>query len=432
MSTPARDTNQASVTLKALAGPAGGALSLLARTRTVVAQRFRQMLAPAPTPAREFSAGHTTAGSWVGRALLFSFIAMVMAPTLTASLYYGFLASNEYVSETRLTVRAASEDKQSGPDSLAVFSKLGLGGNKATVQDSYLVLNYLKSRSVVEDIGGDEYMEQKFSHSGIDWFSRLPRGRPIEEVWKYWTYHVSPVIDALSGIVTVKVYAFSPEDAQEIAIKILDLSERLVNRVSERSRAAAVKEAEAEVERAEHELVATRSDLQSFRNQSLTIDPVAKAASIGEMMGKLLVQRSEIENQILTFSGALSANSPTVRNQKNQLDAVDRQIAELKKQLTSTGENDRPVATELSTFEQLKLKEQFSEKKYTTAELSLDRAKLDLEKTKLFISLVVEPGLPQYPLFPERGIDILLVFAVGFVSWGILSLISASVLDHLI
>ena len=187
---------------------------------------------------------------------------------------------------------------------------------------------------------------------------------------------VVPIIDAQSGIVTVKVYAFTAQDAFDISTRLVALSERLINRISERSRTAAVDEGQIEVDRAQRELIDARSRLQVFRNQSATIDPVAQASSIGDAIGKLLVDRGEIENSMLTFSGTLAATSPAVRIQKSRLDAIDKQISDLKKQLTSSNAGDKTLSTELSNFEQLKLKQEFAEKKYSTAQQSLDHANL--------------------------------------------------------
>ena len=372
------------------------------------------------------------ASTWAGRALFWSFIAMVVVPTIFSALYFMFVASDEFLSEARLTVRAASEEKQALSDTLSMFSKLGISGGKSTIQDSYIVLNYIKSQSIVDDIGGRDFLESKFSLGDIDWISRLGRGKKNEELRKYWENHAFPSIDTLSGIVTVKVFAFRPEDAKEIAGKIVELSERLVNNISERARSTAVVEAENEVRLNQTELAAVQADLLKFRNASVSIDPVATATSIGELIGKLVVERSEIENFKATFSGSLNANSPALRFQQSRIDSIDAQIAELRRKLTSTNAADKTISSDLATFEQLKLREKFAEQKYTIAQTSLDRARQDLIKQKLFLVLVVPPNFPEYALFPERGTDMLLSFVLCFILWGIASLISASVTDHFI
>jgi capsular polysaccharide transport system permease protein len=307
-----------------------------------------------------------------------------------------------------------------------------LSSGKATIQDSYIVLNYIKSRAIIDDIGGREYVESMFSRPGIDFVSRLSKQKTIEDIEKYWRNRVLASIDTLSGIVTVKVFAYRPDDALAISRRIVELSEQVVNRVSDRSRTTAVVESESEMQTAEKALASVRAELQIFRNQSVTIDPVEKASSIGEFIGKLMVQRSEIETTLATFSGTLSDASPAVRIQKNQMDALDKQIADLRKQLTSSDSGVDTVASELARFEQLKLNEKFAEQKFTVATMSLDKARQEMKRQRLFLALIVPPSLAQSALFPERGTDILLTLTSALIAWGIICLVGASVADHFV
>ncbi len=436
MSETPRTVDVAKSAKDAFAGPMAGALALVGRARNLLGRSGskelqpaqRGALAPRRSPVRgsDISAPST----WAGRALRYSFIVVVAIPTLIAGLYFAFVASDEYVSETRVSVRAASEDKNSFSDTLSVFSKLGLSSGKATVEDSYIVLDYIKSQSIVEDIGGRPYLESKFSRPETDWFSRMSRNEPIEDNFKYWNKHVIAGLDTLSGIVTVRIYAFRPEDAQEIAKKIVALSETLVNKVSERSRAVAVSEAEADVSRNETALAAVRGQLQNFRNQTTSIDPVAKAESVGELIGKLMVERSDIVSTIASISGSLSNSSPALRFQQTRLESIDAQIADLQNQLTSTDTHAKTIAADLAKFEQLKLQEKFAEQKYTVSQTGLTKAEDDMRRQRLFLATSVPPGLPEYPLYPERGTEILLAFCACFVLWSILSMATASVVDH--
>lgn len=399
---------------------AAGALSV--RLGGAIQRDYRDTAAPARVDETM---------NWTGRALLWSFVAMVIAPTAAAMIYFGAIASDQYVGETRVAARAASEEKQALSDTLSAFGKLGLSAGKATAQDSYIVLNYIKSRGIIEDIGGRAYLEAKFARPDIDVLARLQHDSSIEDLWKYWNGRVSATIDTISGIVTVKVFAFRPEDAREISQRIVERAELLVNKVSERARAAAVAEAERDVARNERELATARGAIQDFRNRTSGIDPVAKATSIGGLIGKLMVERGEIEKTIATLVGSLAGDSPATRFQKSRMEAIDNQIAALQRQLTSTDARTNTVAGDLATFEQLKLAEQFAERKYTLAQTSLDRASRDLRGQKLFLAVIVPPGLPENALYPERLLNVLLSFVLTFIAWSIASLFGASIADHL-
>jgi capsular polysaccharide transport system permease protein len=375
-------------------------------------------------------ASHETASSWGGRAMLFSFIVTVAVPTIISIIYFYFLASDQFLSEARVTVRAAAEEKAALSDTLSMFSKLGLQSGKTTIQDSYILMNYIKSNRVIEDVGGGSYLSEKFSDGKIDWLSRAREIDTNEDAVKYWNKHIFASLDTLSGIVTLKVFAFKAEDSHEIAQKIISASEQLINKISDRARATSVAEAKAELAATEADLAQARANLQSFRSQVASIDPVAKAMSIGEMIGKLMVERSEIEVSTTSLSGSLSPTSPAYRIQKARMDALDQQIGQLRQQLTSTDSRANTVSSELAKFEQLKLEEKFTEQKYTVAQTSLDKAEQALKKQHLFLSIIVPPQPAQAALFPERGINVLLCLTLALVAWGIASLIVASVADH--
>ena len=159
-------------------------------------------------------------GGLIGR----SFIYAVVLPTVLFWLYACFWQSERYVAETRLTVRAQHE-KKTGTDAASMISKFTGGGADASSQDAFIVLNYVKSRAIVADLGGRDYMEKKFARGGVDYFSRLSRNANAEEVWKYWLSHISASVDTLSGILTIHADAFWPKDALDVARDIVRLSE---------------------------------------------------------------------------------------------------------------------------------------------------------------------------------------------------------------
>src|SRR5947209_19905775 len=103
------------------------------------------------------------------------------------------------------------------------------------------------SRAIVADLGGRDYLEKIYSGGNADFVSRLGNGEDLEDLWRYWKSKVKVNLDTLSGIVTLRVQAFTPEDATRIAQDIVALSEKLVNDVSHRSRSDSVEHDVAEV-----------------------------------------------------------------------------------------------------------------------------------------------------------------------------------------
>src|SRR5262245_29260555 len=158
-----------------------------------------------------------------------SFVICVLVPALIAATYFGFIQSNEYVSEAQLAIRTANQN-ESGlvTDTNSPTANLGVGlGSRTTSQDVYIVADYIRSRSVIEDIGGKELLFKFYSRPDIDWLSRLRPSSSLEKVWKYWKRKVTPLVDTPSGVITLEVRAYTPADAHQLAKLVLEKSEAL-------------------------------------------------------------------------------------------------------------------------------------------------------------------------------------------------------------
>lgn len=373
----------------------------------------------------------TAAGS--GGGLLWrSFVAVVLLPTFLYWLYAALWQSERYVTEARLTVREAQKKEQSGVDASSMISKLtgSAGGPSKDTQNSYMVLNYIKSRAILLDLGGRPYLERKFSASGVDYFSRLSRNSTLEDLWKYWLSHVYASVDSLSGILTVRVDAFQAQDAVDIAKDIVRLSETLVNKITVRNRADALALSEIEVNLSREKLAEAREKVLQFRNLNVMIDPGAQAMSVTEMITKLTMERIELVNSLSTFSSSLSSESPATRLRRTRIAAIDQQLAELKKKLTD-GQASDTVSAQIATYEKLKLEEQFAEKMYTVAQAAYQTARQDLERQQLYLVTIVTPTLPESATYPRVIANTILVFASLVVAWAVVSLVVASINDQI-
>ena len=103
-------------------------------------------------------------------------------------------------------------------------------------QNAYIVTSYIQSRAIVDDLSKTLNLREIFRRPEADFWARLKRNAWIDELTDYWKSMVSTYIDAPSGIVTLQVRAFRPDDAVALAKAVLTLSETLVNRISDRAR----------------------------------------------------------------------------------------------------------------------------------------------------------------------------------------------------
>jgi capsular polysaccharide transport system permease protein len=357
---------------------------------------------------RQFS---TLGGPWprlVGPILGFLF------PTVMVVGYISFGMSNQYMSEARFAVRGG---ERVTADPLASLTGLS---SFTQAQDSLIVANYVRSRAIVEHLDHSIGLREMFSRDDIDWLSRFNRNNPIEDLVKYWHRKIKTNVESPSGIISVQVRAFSPEDALRIANAVVSSSEQLINSLSSRARQDAMEEAESELNRAEKRLDAVREALHRLRNAQSTLDPRRTAEGIDKLIGELRLERARLEEEANSARRSqVDESAPQMQLLRTRIQVVGDQIAELEHQLTSgTEASAAPVSGKITRFEELELERQIAEKQYTLAVTAFERARVNAERQKVYLTTFVPPLLAQDVAWPKRfGLSLVGSAAVATLYW---------------
>lgn len=362
--------------------------------------------------------------------LWYSFFVFVCLPTAVFLLYLVVLASPEYEAEARFAVRGANENRNTAiTDALSALST-AIGG-RSTAQDSFIVADYIRSRTIIKDLGGKEIVESIYAKKDVDWLSRMSSDLSLEDVWGYWRHKVTANIDTQSNVITLRVRAYTEADAKALADKIVHRSELLVNEISERSRRDALSRAEAEVNLSLQRLSKIRASLLVFRTESSTIDPVSSATSLSETLTALSREKITLEGNRDSLRGVMDQNAPTMRFLATQIDSIERQIKNLQEMLTSRKKDGATISSQLAVYEDLQLQSQFAEKMFTISQASFEKARAEQEKQQLYLVTIVRPTMPEEAAYPKPLISSGVVFALCLMLWSMVALVAASIGDHI-
>jgi capsular polysaccharide transport system permease protein len=344
------------------------------------------------------------------------FVGFVL-PVALASVYYIFIATDQYVVGFRFNVRDATSTTAPSPAMGGLMSLLGSASGSA-VNDNYLVTDYLTSRQLVEELQERINVIDLYSKPEVDWWARYDSRKPFEDFVTYWGRVATARYDPVSGIATAQVRAFSPEDALLIGQTMVKLSEELVNRIGTRSQNDAVKFATAQVEKAQHRLVDARTQLTAYRNKFGIIDPTTSVAkSNSSLTQQQRANLAQLETQLSTLQlQNLSPNAPMILSLQSQIKSTREQIERTEAEVAK-GRDGAALSTVVGEFEKLNLEVQFAQALVTSTMASLESARTNAAAQHLYITPYVRPSLPHSSTYPNRPMAVLAAAAIAFAFW---------------
>ncbi len=374
--------------------------------------------------------------SWKGILLLFIWL----IPSVVTGIYLFGFASNQYIAEFRFNLRSSASQP-------AMLPGMGAGGgglaglSPTIVWDSHVIAQYIKSQDVVAEIDRRFGFSTIYRPSGADFFFRFGKAKSLEEKTDYWRSVVDPFFDMQTGVISVKIRAFSPEDAHRVASLVLELAEKTVNDMSERSRQDSLSFARTEVAKAEEKLREAQLAMRNFRNVRELINPVKEAEQSVTMLARQREEIGRMKSELNSLSTYLSPESPSIRVLRSKIAAAEVTIGEEQQRIASSGSGGARISSSnqkapdtlsyaLTDFETLVFEQTFRERSYALAQEALQKARVEADKQHLYLNAFVKPRIPEESLFPNRGKALVIVTFALFIIWSLVCLVIYSVRDH--
>lgn len=371
------------------------------------------------------------------RTTRWSFVALVLLPFLAACFYLATVAADRYAVEVKFAVRSPN----GGPTADLIGIVTG-GAAGSTQSDSYMVVEYLQSRQFLDELSSRLDIASIYAIDSADPLMRLAPNASKEDQVDYLAWVIRPSFDATADIITVESQAFSQQDAFRVAGAVLETAEGMVNRLSEQARQDTVRLAEAELARAEDALRAQRAAIAGFRESEQSIDPNRTVATqegvLATLQGDLAAARAEMRS----LREFLGPDAPSIRVLQSRIASIESQIQQERANLgrgrdsapdddASPDPSSETLNSAVSAYEALTVDLDFHERAYVSALSSLESARVEADRQQRYLATVVLPALPDSSTYPQVWLTLLLVFAVCFLAWGILSMFVHIVREHL-
>jgi capsular polysaccharide transport system permease protein len=361
-----------------------------------------------------------------------SFFLLVAGPAALSWWYVTERATDRYVSTASFSVRS---EQSSSPFEL-LGGVVDIGSSSSSNPD--ILYDFIQSQELVERINERldlRTMWAKGDPARDPVFAYHPPGT-IEDMVDYWNRVVSIYNDTSSGIMDLKVQAFTPEDAKLLAELIYEESSVMINRLSDIAQEDATRVSRLELEAAVERLKQAREAVTLFRNRYQIVDPQADMQS---QMGILTSLQGELATTLINLDilrETTAESDPRVVQAEQRIEVIERRIADERAKL-GIGTADAELGAQASAFadivgeyERLMVDVEFASQSYAAAYATLETALADARRQKLYIAAHVRPTLAERAIYPRVEVIVPLIALFSFLTWSLLVLIAYAIKDR--
>ena len=356
-------------------------------------------------------------GKQVGR----WFTATVLLPLLIAAIYYVAIASDRYVSMATFMIER-SDGNRSMAEGISLFGMAPQASN-----DLKILENFIQSPDMLNYLERSLSLRQHYFESA-DWLSSLAADASYDEFLTYYRDHISIRYNDSNGLLDLSVQAFSPKMAEDIASEILRHSEAFVNLISHNMATEQQAFVEKEVNLYEKRLREATNNIVNFQNQygllSATDQSVALSTILNELKAELIRNRTELQ----TLSSYLNGNAPEIIALKQRIKALEQQLGEEQKRLTS--EDQGSMNTLSAQQQELQLNVELATKAYTSALVALETTRTEASRKLKQLVVISSPYQAEEATYPRVLYNLANIFIILLMVFALIRMVYATIMEH--
>ncbi|WP_245667760.1 sugar transporter [Neptunicoccus sediminis] len=360
--------------------------------------------------------------------VLLIFLFFVVLPSAGVFWYLYERAADQYASRIGFVVH--TEDTSAVTDVLGGAIQLGSGGSK----DTDILYEFIRSQQLVSLVDQKLDLRSLYAKPQNDPVFAFQQDGTIEDLLDYWSRMVRVYYDVDTQLIELRVQAFDPDDAYNIAQEIFAQSTVLVNRLSAVAREDTLRYAREELQTAEDQLKAARQALTRFRNETQIVDP---SADVQGQMGLLNTLQAQLAAALIDqdiLRDTTRDNDPRMVQAARKIEVIRKRIAEERQTFGLSGDgggsNSEEFNALLAQFEALTVDREFAEKAWLAARSAYDGAVIEANRQSRYLAAYVGPTRAEKAQYPERIMLWVMTTLVLFLAWSILTLIGYSIKDR--
>ncbi|MGR5448727.1 hypothetical protein ACP3V3_02840 [Vibrio sp. PNB22_3_1] len=318
-------------------------------------------------------------------ALRFVFVMIFIALTR----FLGLWDAPRYESTAKVAVSKSPSAAQ-GLDVSAI-----IGGTQTQKSDLLLIREYLNSLPYINEVDGELRLRQHYhEYHGLSSLFEVSRS-----VLYDWYREVTNIqLDDYSGVLVIKVQAYTPEMAKSIVEYHIRSAEAFINNIGR-------KRASKELEYSMELVTRYRGELDEakFRLNAFQIDQ--QFQSVEKESARLDAQRSDIEKRLIDVRSERVKKSSFLNSQSAEIKALDAEIvlllerkADIEKVMLGS---DNSLLSVGPQYQALLMSVDRARGSYQSALIAYEQVSLSATRQLKYLMVVESPIKGEDPVYPE-------------------------------
>ncbi len=358
--------------------------------------------------------------------LVLSFVLLVLLPIGITAFYLWGKAVDQYASTVGFSVRR--EEAGSALGLLSGISAL----SKSSSSDTDILYEFLQSQKLVADMEVKLGLRAMWSKPEGDPIFTFDTKGSIEDLVDYWARMVRISYDSTSGLLEVRVLAFSPTDATAIATALFNESSDMINDLSTIAREDAIRYSREELETAQDRLKAAREAITKFRVINQLVDPATDIQTQAGLLGGLQSQLTAAQIEVDLLGESTQASDPRLLQAKRRVEVIEVRIAAERSKvgIGPEGEVGDAYASLVGDYERLAVDREFAERSYVASLASYDEALAEARRKSRYLAAHILPTTAEVARYPERLTLTGVIAVFLLLAWSIGALVVYSLKDR--
>jgi capsular polysaccharide transport system permease protein len=351
------------------------------------------------------------------------FLFLFLIPLILASFYVISVQTELYKSSTTVLIKDL-KPTASASDMLSAL----IPNSSSSMQDSKLIEKYIHSIEMFTKIDKKFNLKKHYMSKELDVLQRKYNFSKSSSFFDLYKNRVVINYDELSSTLDIGFLYTDPKIAKQILEYIIKEAEKKLNMYDKENGNELLDFIKGQEIQNKKTLFDSIEALLEYQNKHKMIDPSMDIKSKSRIVAELEKQVIQKEIKYANLKQYMNYNSVELRTLKAETNSLKKKLNDIKSQLS--GSSKKELNENLFEFERLKSDIEFNKERYKQTLIQLDMAMIQATQNAKNFIIITKPTLSDDYSSPDKLKNIITIFMILFMLYGIITMIYAIIQDH--